>query len=157
MIDPDPIDPGPTDPDGQTGARKEGPRTGIRMFPDHVTRLAGSLWTSAAALVLVAGLTLAGLVTGFPDWWQVVVTCTGALISTLMLFLLQHTANRQNNAVLVKLDELVSATSGASEEVIDIEDRQVRDQELIHDELHHDGGPGRDRDGSQVPPRWESA
>lgn len=110
------------------------------MFPDHFTRLAGSLWTSVAAIVAVTGLILTGVLTRFPPWWQAVVTCTGALISTLMLFVLQHTANRQNNAVLVKLDELVSATSGAHEEVIDIEDRQVRDQERIHDALHHRRG-----------------
>lgn len=131
----------------------------MMMFPDHFTRLAGSLWTSATALVAVVSLTIAGVITGFPPWWHALVTSTGALISTLMLFVLQHTANRQNNAVLVKLDELVAATSGADEQVIDIEDRPLHEQEVIHDSLHHDSGrdtagrePGAPTPGPTAPP-----
>ncbi|MFD6224195.1 low affinity iron permease family protein [Nocardia asteroides] len=41
-------------------------------------------------------------------------------------FLLQHTTNRANHAVLIKLDELVRATTGARADFLDLEDRQVR-------------------------------
>ena len=83
------------------------------------------MWTSLAATVLVATLIVIGVVTGFPALVAGAGVPTGALTSILMLFLIQHTTNRQTNAVLMKLDELVIATTGAREEVIDIEDRQL--------------------------------
>jgi low affinity Fe/Cu permease len=114
-------------------------------LPETFTRWAGSLWISTLAMVVVAALTAVGVVTGFPQWWQTLVYSLGALVSVLMLFLIQHTTNRENNAVLVKLDELVTAVSDAREDVIDIEDRQLSEQEEVHDRLHHDGDrPGHD-------------
>jgi uncharacterized protein YjbJ (UPF0337 family) len=52
-----------------------------------------------------------------------------------MSFLLQNTTNRESNAILVKLDELIQATSCAREDVMGIEKRQVSDQEAINDQL----------------------
>jgi low affinity Fe/Cu permease len=62
-----------------------------------------------------------------------------------MLFLLQHTTNRESKAILVKLDELIRATTGAREDVMGIEKHEVGDQEDIHEQLHHRGGaqPGK--------------
>jgi low affinity Fe/Cu permease len=105
------------------------------IFPEAVTRWAGSPWVSAAAALWAVVTISSGLVTGFPPWWQTAVYSTGALISVLMLFLIQHTTNRHTNAVLVKLDELVKATAGARNDVIGIEERQVDEQNAVHDGL----------------------
>jgi low affinity Fe/Cu permease len=75
------------------------------------------------------------LKTNFPQWWQITVYSAGALISVLMLFLIQHTTNRHTNAILVKLDELIKATSGARNEVIGIEDQQLDEQDELSNEL----------------------
>ena len=123
--------------------QRRSPLSWTTALPESVTLFAGSVWTSLAATVLVATLIVIGVVTGFPAWWQALVYSTGALTSILMLFLIQHTTNRQTIAVLMKLDELVIATTGAREEVIDIEDRQLHEQEQIHERLHHnDEAPG---------------
>ncbi|CPW57946.1 Predicted small integral membrane protein [Mycobacteroides abscessus] len=63
-----------------------------------------------------------------------------ALVSLLMLFIIQHTTNRDTNAVLLKLDELISAIPAAHEEAIDIEDREIYEQEEVHHRLHHEAG-----------------
>jgi low affinity Fe/Cu permease len=86
---------------------------------------------------VVVVLLVAGIVTGFEHWWQSLVHSTGALVTLLMLFLIQHSTNRETKAILVKLDELIQATSGAREELIDIEDHEVGVQEEVHDRLHH--------------------
>jgi low affinity Fe/Cu permease len=105
------------------------------IFPEAVTRWAGSPWVSAAAALWVLVTISSGLLAGFPPWWQTTVYSSGALISVLMLFVIQHTTNRHTKAVLVKLDELVKATSGARNDVIGIEDRQVDEQDAVHEEL----------------------
>ncbi|MGW5309995.1 low affinity iron permease family protein [Nocardia thailandica] len=104
-------------------------------IPDAVTHGAGSRWTWLVVTLLAVTALAGGVCTGFPPWWQTTVYTTGALTSAVMLFLIQHTTNRNDHAVLIKLDELLNATSGARAAFLDLEDRQVRDQEELHDRL----------------------
>jgi low affinity Fe/Cu permease len=110
---------------------------GIGTLPHLFTRWAGSRWTSMFVATAVVVILLVGVFTGFPHGWQTSVHTAGALVSLLMLFLLQHTTNRETKAILVKLDELIQASSGAREEVMNIEEHEVEDQEELHRELHH--------------------
>jgi low affinity Fe/Cu permease len=118
-------------------ARSNGTPHGLAALPDAATRWAGSQWTSTIVAALIVGYVIAGAAIGFPHGWQAFAHSGAALVSLLMLFLLQHTTNRESKAILVKLDELIQATTGAREEVMDLEDHQVSDQEELHDELHH--------------------
>lgn len=113
-----------------------GTRAGAR-FMDTVTGWAGSLHTSVAAFAVVAAALLAGIITRFPPWWQTAVYATNALVALVMLFVIQHTTNRQTGAILLKLDELIVTSSTARDEVIDAERRDTAEQEKLHDRLHH--------------------
>ncbi|MBJ8345790.1 low affinity iron permease family protein [Antrihabitans sp. YC2-6] len=101
-----------------------------------VTNWAGSIYASAAVALVVFLILLVGAVFRFPHSWQVLVHSLGAIVSLLMLFLIQHTTNQQTNAVLLKLDELIHATSDARDEVIDAEDRTVEEQDDLEEDLH---------------------
>ncbi|GAD82340.1 low affinity iron permease family protein [Nocardia asteroides NBRC 15531] len=103
--------------------------------PDAATHWAGTRWSWILVLVLAMAAVVIGVVTSFPLWWQTTVYTSAGLISVVMLFLLQHTTNRANHAVLIKLDELVRATTGARADFLDLEDRQVHEQEALHDRL----------------------
>ncbi|MEU4452079.1 low affinity iron permease family protein [Nocardioides sp. NPDC023903] len=98
--------------------------------------VAGSAWASGISMVAVAVLLLAGLGTGFPSWWQSVIHAAASIVSLLMLISLQHTTNRQTQAILLKLDELVESVDGADNEVIAMEDRALEDQEHIRHRHH---------------------
>ncbi|MFD8102988.1 low affinity iron permease family protein [Nocardia fluminea] len=104
-------------------------------IPDAATHWAGARWTWPVVLVVAAVGLVVGVLTGFPGWWQTTIYTSAGLTSVVMLFLLQHTTNRANHAVLIKLDELVRATRGAREDFLDLEDRQVHEQEELHDRL----------------------
>lgn len=113
-------------------------------LPDLVTRAVGSRAAAAVATVAVVATICLGVAMGFSHGWQTAVYASAGLISVLMLFLLQHTTNRHNNAVLAKLDELLQATPRAREEFIELEDRQLADQEELHRKLMRPADDGRD-------------
>lgn len=115
------------------------PLTGLL---NAVTRASGSPWLAVGVAALVIGYLVLGMVTGFAHWWQLLIHTTAAMITLPMLFVLQHTTNRETRAILIKLDELISATGGATEDVLDLEDREVDDQEELHDRLHHNSRRG---------------
>lgn len=117
--------------DGGAAWRHHG-REGFSAAAQTLTGAAGSAWASGIGMITVSGLPVAGLAAGFPTWWQTAVHSAGALASLLMLFSIHHTTNRQTQAILLKLDELVQATHGADEAVLAVENRDLHEQEHLH-------------------------
>ena len=93
-----------------------------------------ALWTGRPAVFFVAlGLIALWLVTGkyfdYSDSWQLVVNTGTTVITFLMVFLIQHTQNRDAHAFQLKLDELIRATKGAHTVLLDIE--EMSEKELL--------------------------
>jgi len=101
---------------------------------------------AAACTVLIAWV-LAGPLAGFSDTWQLVINTSTTIITFLMVFLIQHSENKNSKALQLKLDELIAATEKASNGLIDIED--LTDEELaqLHERFRrmsqHSNGDGR--------------
>jgi low affinity Fe/Cu permease len=88
-----------------------------------------------AAFILAVVVILAWLVTGplfrYSDTWQLVINTSTTVVTFLMVFLIQNTQDRDAEAVQVKLDELLRATKGAHNALLDLEELEQRELDQI--------------------------
>jgi low affinity Fe/Cu permease len=125
----------------------------FRKFAAKTSMLVGSPWAFLCAVLIIVVWALAGPVFGYSDTWQLVINTGTTIITFLMVFLIQNTQNRDAKAIHLKLDELIKATRGARNHMMDLDklsDKQLRELEEEYKRIcaadeeqgRGNGGPG---------------
>lgn len=92
-------------------------------FSTQTARISGQSITFCAAMGVILLWAVTGPLFHFSDTWQLVINTGTTIITFLMVFLIQNTQNRDSEALHLKLDELIRATKGAHNEIIEMEDK----------------------------------
>ena len=106
----------------------------FNRFAKWTARAAGKPIAFALAIVLVVSWAATGPIFGFSDSWQLVINTGTTIVTFLMVFLLQNTQYRDSEAIQIKLDELIRATEGAHNILLELEELDEKDLDRIRNE-----------------------
>jgi low affinity Fe/Cu permease len=108
---------------GQTRRKPPSLADRFRDGADQITRWVGTPWTMGLAALVIVVWAATGPIFGFSDTWQLVINTATTIVTFLMVFAIQTSQNRGAEATQLKLDELIRATKGARNRLIDEEHR----------------------------------
>ncbi|ANH82557.1 hypothetical protein A8C56_17650 [Niabella ginsenosidivorans] len=104
----------------------------FERFANKVTQATGSSLAFIIAALLIVIWAATGPLFHYSETWQLVVNTGTTIVTFLMVFLIQKSQNKDSKAIQLKLNELIAATKGASNRLVDAED--LNEDKL--DELH---------------------
>jgi low affinity Fe/Cu permease len=100
-------------------------------FAAAAARQAGRPVAFAVALGLVIVWALLGPYQHYSDTWQLVINTGTTVVTFLMVFLIQHSQNRDAAAVRLKLDELIRAMKSADNLLLGAEEMSETELERL--------------------------
>jgi low affinity Fe/Cu permease len=99
---------------------------------EKASQATGSFWAFSLALTVIIVWAVTGPLFGFSETWQLIINTGTTIVTFLMVFLIQHAQNKENRALQLKLNELIAATRGASNRLIDLEDLSEHEIEALY-------------------------
>ncbi len=128
-----------------------------------VTDWSGRSETVVVAFLLVVMWGVTGPYFRYSDTWQLVINTLTNLITFVMVFLIQRSQNKDTLAIQLKLNEIIAALHGASNQLIAIEDLSEDQLRTLHAryqrlmELTADRSSGRGSVSIEALPHREAA
>lgn len=102
-------------------------------FSRAASRVCGRSGMFVVAVGAIVVWAITGPLFGFSDTWQLTVNTGTTIVTFLMVFLIQNTQSRDTEAIQVKLDELIRATRGAHNVLLDVEDLDEQKLADLHE------------------------
>ena len=106
-----------------------------RHWTSRLLHRVGEIVASAGAGVVAALLAVSwavvGVSRGFPTWWATALYSMTASVTFVMVFVIQHTQQRQTAATQRKLDELLRSSEQADSTLIAVEEASEGDLEAL--------------------------
>ena len=126
---------GPADSAASTPAQDLTWRDRFDRIANRVTAAVGSPFAVIAAVVIVFVWLATGPIFNFSDTWQLIINTSTTIVTFWMVFVIQASANRDNRALHLKLDEVIRAMGKARNEFIATESATEAEFEVRETEL----------------------
>src|SRR3978361_215496 len=107
--------------------------SGFEKISNNITTYSGSssVFIIAVSLIVFWGVT--GPIFHYSNTWLLIVNTGTSVITFLMVFLIQKAQNKESIAVQLKLNELIAASKGASNRLLNIQDLSERDLKTLYE------------------------
>ena len=112
-------------------------RSFFDRFSTTISRFTGHPVAFAVAAAIIGVWIVSGPIFGFSDTWQLVINTATTIVTFLMVFLIQNTQNRESSAIQLKLDELIRASRGAHNGLLDLEELSEAELEAFRHKYVH--------------------
>ena len=76
-----------------------------------------------------------GLWSGFTESWQIILHISLAIVTFLMVILIEHVQHRETRSMQIKLDELIKGVEGARNAYINLQDKPDDHMDKLHSEI----------------------
>jgi low affinity Fe/Cu permease len=107
------------------------PHAGLEAWLERLAQRVTRWVSGSHGFVLAVGIILAWLIAGpFAHWsetWQLVINTSTTIITFVMVFLIQRSQSKESLALQLKLDEVVAALAGASNDLVKVEELSESD------------------------------
>jgi low affinity Fe/Cu permease len=107
----------------------------VTRLADSITELTGRPWAWVLSVIVVAVWVLGLLHYGVHDaGYLLVIQTISSVITLVMVFLIQHSTERSNRAVQLKLDALIAAQENTENKIIGVEERPAAEIKKLQEE-----------------------
>src|SRR6478672_9793139 len=103
----------------------------FQKFSNRITTATGKPMAFIIALLVIIAWAITGPIFKFSDTWQLVINTGTTIITFLMVFVIQHSQNKDTMALQLKMNELIAASHDASNRLISIEDLSEEELEVL--------------------------
>lgn len=86
----------------------------FNRFSTVITKATGSAYAFIIPIVIVIVWVVTGSLFKFSDMWQLVINTGTTIVTFLMVFIIQHSQNKDTIALQLKLDELLAASHSSN-------------------------------------------
>ncbi|KAA9327614.1 low affinity iron permease family protein [Hymenobacter busanensis] len=107
--------------------------TFFQRMAQAITQWSGSSWAFGLALATVLVWAATGPLFHYSETWQLVINTGTTIITFLMVFLIQRAQNKDSLVLHLKLNELIAATKGASNRLINAQDFTEEEIAMLHE------------------------
>lgn len=97
-------------------------------FAEKSSEVVGNIWAFILATLSIIIWLIAGPIFHYSDTWQLLINTLTTVLTFLIVFLIQHTQNRDTKMIQLKLNEIIKSINKADNAIINLDD--LSDEQL---------------------------